>query len=203
MSTDTHWHTTVDSPIGPLGLVATDEGLRAVSWRGDETSVKLPDDMVEDADHPILRQTAHQLSEYFDGDRTSFDLPLDLRGTPFQEAAWRALGDIPTAPPAATASRQRSSAGPRRCAPWAKPTAAIPFPSCCRATGSSAPTAHSPASAAVSTSRPSCCNTRVPSTDRPVHTSTFPPASASPSVSTRCDRSGAHEPSYECDSPVL
>ncbi|MXZ14432.1 MAG: methylated-DNA--[protein]-cysteine S-methyltransferase [Acidimicrobiales bacterium] len=95
MSTDTHWHTTVDSPIGPLGLVATDAGLRAVSWRGDETSVKLPDDMVEDPDRPILRLAAHQLGEYFDGDRTSFDLPLDLRGTPFQEAAWRALGDIP------------------------------------------------------------------------------------------------------------
>ena len=95
MSTDTHWHTTVDSPIGPLGLVATDEGLRVVSWRGDETSVKLPDDMAEDASHPVLRQTAQQLDEYFDGTRTSFDLPLDLRGTPFQEAAWRALGDIP------------------------------------------------------------------------------------------------------------
>ncbi|WP_419854996.1 methylated-DNA--[protein]-cysteine S-methyltransferase [Candidatus Poriferisodalis sp.] len=92
---DAHWHTTIDSPIGPLGLVATDEGLRAVSWRGDETSVKLPDDMVEDPDHPILRQAAHELNEYFDGDRTSFDVPLDLRGTPFQEAAWRALGDIP------------------------------------------------------------------------------------------------------------
>ena len=92
---DAHWHTTIDSPIGPLGLVATDEGLRAVSWRGDETSVKLPDDMVEDPDHPVLRQAAHQLGEYFEGDRTSFDVPLDLRGTPFQEAAWRALGDIP------------------------------------------------------------------------------------------------------------
>ena len=94
-SADTHWHTTIDSPIGPLGLVATEEGLRAVSWRGEETSVKLPDDMVEDPAHPILHQAAQQLDEYFDGKRTSFDLPLDLRGTPFQVAAWRALGDIP------------------------------------------------------------------------------------------------------------
>ena len=92
---DAHWHATIDSPIGPLGLVATDNGLRAVSWRGDETTVKLPDDMVEDPGHPILRQTAQQLSEYFDGSRTGFDVPLDLRGTAFQEAAWRALGDIP------------------------------------------------------------------------------------------------------------
>ena len=94
-SADTHWHTTIDSPIGPLGLVATDEGLRAVSWRGEETSVKLPEEMTEDSGHPILRQAATQLAEYFDGDRTSFDVPLDLRGTPFQVAAWRALGDIP------------------------------------------------------------------------------------------------------------
>lgn len=95
MSTDTHWHTTIDSPIGPLGLVATDRGLRAVSWRGEETSVKLPADMERNPEHPILQQTTQQLNEYFDGKRTSFDLPLDLRGTPFQESAWRALGDIP------------------------------------------------------------------------------------------------------------
>ncbi|WP_419837262.1 methylated-DNA--[protein]-cysteine S-methyltransferase [Candidatus Poriferisodalis sp.] len=94
-SADAHWHTAIDSPIGPLGLVATDEGLRAVSWRGEETSVKLPEEMTEDPGHPILRQAARQLAEYFDGDRTSFDLPLDLRGTPFQVTAWRALGDIP------------------------------------------------------------------------------------------------------------
>ncbi len=95
MTTDTHWHATIDSPIGPLGLVATTEGLRAVAWRGGQTTVKLPDDMVEDPDHPTLRQAAQQLNEYFAGTRTSFDLPLDLRGTSFQEAAWRALGDIP------------------------------------------------------------------------------------------------------------
>ena len=92
---DTHWHTTIDSPIGPLGLVATDKGLRAVSWRGEETSVELPSDMLDSSDHPVLTKAAAQLAEYFCGDRTSFDVPLDLRGTEFQVAAWRALGDIP------------------------------------------------------------------------------------------------------------
>ena len=92
---DTHWHATIDSPIGPLGLVATDQGLRAVSWRGEETSVELPPDMLDGSDHPVLARAAAQLHEYFRGDRTSFDLPLDLRGTEFQQAAWRALGDIP------------------------------------------------------------------------------------------------------------
>ena len=92
---DTHWHTIIDSPIGPLGLVATDKGLRAVSWRGEETSVELPSDMLDGSDHSVLARAATQLAEYFRGDRTSFDLPLDLRGTDFQVAAWRALGDIP------------------------------------------------------------------------------------------------------------
>ena len=92
---DRHWHITIDSPIGPLGLVATDQGLRAVSWRGEGTSVKLPPDMLDGSDHPVLARAAEQIAEYFDGDRTSFDLPLDLRGTDFQVAAWRALGDIP------------------------------------------------------------------------------------------------------------
>ena len=36
-----------------------------------------------------------QLNAYFDGDRKDFDIPLDLRGTPFQERVWTVLRDIP------------------------------------------------------------------------------------------------------------
>jgi len=36
-----------------------------------------------------------QLQEYFEGKREGFDLPLDLRGTPFQLRVWRALQAIP------------------------------------------------------------------------------------------------------------
>ncbi|GIQ69035.1 methylated-DNA--[protein]-cysteine S-methyltransferase [Xylanibacillus composti] len=36
-----------------------------------------------------------ELAEYFNGQRTTFSLPLDLRGTPFQQAVWRALCEIP------------------------------------------------------------------------------------------------------------
>lgn len=36
-----------------------------------------------------------QLTEYFDGDRTEFDLPLSLQGTDFQQTVWRALCTIP------------------------------------------------------------------------------------------------------------
>ena len=45
--------------------------------------------------HPILLETERQLSEYFAGQRTQFDLPLEPRGTKFQIKVWQALREIP------------------------------------------------------------------------------------------------------------
>jgi methylated-DNA-[protein]-cysteine S-methyltransferase len=78
---------TVASPIGPLTLVGSARGLRAVRW---ESAGVAPDSA-----NPILRETARQLDEYFAARRTSFDLSLDLRGTRFQLLAWTALAEIP------------------------------------------------------------------------------------------------------------
>src|SRR5881397_3357518 len=88
--------TTHPTPVGALTLVASDRGLRAVVWpkaslRGAGVSGRPH----RDPDHPILQQTATQLDEYFAGQRTTFDIPLDLDGTRFQLAAWHALGQIP------------------------------------------------------------------------------------------------------------
>ena len=44
---------------------------------------------------PVLKDTATQLEEYFAGERTEFDLPMDLDGTPFQQAVWAELSRIP------------------------------------------------------------------------------------------------------------
>jgi methylated-DNA-[protein]-cysteine S-methyltransferase len=48
-----------------------------------------------DDEHPMLRRTEQQLNEYFEGRRTTFDLALDLVGTPFQKSVWSALLRIP------------------------------------------------------------------------------------------------------------
>jgi methylated-DNA-[protein]-cysteine S-methyltransferase len=48
-----------------------------------------------DEQHPVIRETLRQLAEYFRGERTEFDLPLDPKGTGFQSAVWRALLEIP------------------------------------------------------------------------------------------------------------
>jgi len=89
--------TTKASPVGVLTLVASDVGLRAVLWE-HERPARVPLPVVgatDDHDHPVLRAAVVQLGEYFAGGRQRFDLPLDLDGTPFQQAAWLALERIP------------------------------------------------------------------------------------------------------------
>jgi methylated-DNA-[protein]-cysteine S-methyltransferase len=87
--------THLDSPVGRLKLVASDCGLAAVLWENDRpTRVRL-EAMEEDSDHAILREAGKQLHAYFSGRRTSFAIPLDLRGTPFQREVWNALLAIP------------------------------------------------------------------------------------------------------------
>jgi methylated-DNA-[protein]-cysteine S-methyltransferase len=86
---------TVSSPIGPLTLVATDEGLAAILWKNDRPGrVRLHIEAV-DVQHPVLVETARQLEEYFAGARKKFALKLDLAGTPFQRKVWNALLTIP------------------------------------------------------------------------------------------------------------
>ena len=48
-----------------------------------------------DAPSPVSDLAARQLKEYFAGKRRSFDFPISVRGTPFQEAVWAALQEIP------------------------------------------------------------------------------------------------------------
>ena len=42
-------------------------------------------------EHKLLTQCRQQLQQYFDGKLTTFDIPLDLKGTPFQKAVWNSL----------------------------------------------------------------------------------------------------------------
>ena len=88
--------TTHATPVGVLTLVASDRGLRAVLWpKLSPQRAGISSHPHRNPDHPILQQTTQQLDEYFGGSRTGFDVPLDLKGTRFQLAAWRSLADIP------------------------------------------------------------------------------------------------------------
>ena len=84
-----------DSPLGPMTLLASDQGLAGIWFDGQK---HMPDTRAWplQADHPVLLQAQTQLAQYFAGQRTVFELPLDLRhGTAFQQSVWQALRDIP------------------------------------------------------------------------------------------------------------
>src|ERR1700722_10952 len=90
-------HAVVDSPIGPLTLVADDGRLSGpyMEVRGHEpepASLGVPGAIEDD---PMLVAAARQLDAYFAGELTSFDLPLGLEGTSFQQTVWARLQDIP------------------------------------------------------------------------------------------------------------
>ena len=85
----------MDSPVGRLKLVATSDGLAAILWETDGTDRVRLGVADESPGHPLLSEVERQLTEYFAGQRTTFDLPLDCGGTPFQQSVWNALRSIP------------------------------------------------------------------------------------------------------------
>lgn len=93
--------TIIDSPIGPLTLIATDAGLCGLEFGAtpatDSQTVVESSALEKDKPaHAYLRTAATQLQEYFAGKRTAFDVPLSYTyGTSFQQATWDALRTIP------------------------------------------------------------------------------------------------------------
>jgi methylated-DNA-[protein]-cysteine S-methyltransferase len=83
---------TIDSPIGPLTLAGRGPVL---------TNLRMVEQTYEPSragwapDHRAFADAVDQLDAYFAGERTDFDLELDLQGTEFQRRVWKALLTIP------------------------------------------------------------------------------------------------------------
>ncbi|HEY8481127.1 MAG TPA: methylated-DNA--[protein]-cysteine S-methyltransferase [Spirillospora sp.] len=89
-------HVVVDSPIGPLTLVAQGDALSGLYMedarhRPPEESFGVPGD----PQSKPFAMAVEQLSAYFAGELTEFDLPLVLNGTSFQQRVWALLQEIP------------------------------------------------------------------------------------------------------------
>lgn len=88
----------VDTPIGPMLLAATDDAL-AGAWFDGQSHHPGGFDAVPrpgPGGHAVLDAATRQLADWFAGERSSFDLPLDpWGGTPFQRGVWLALRSIP------------------------------------------------------------------------------------------------------------
>ena len=82
------------SPWGPMTLIAHDEALVWVGFDGQKHAPETSQ-WAFSTTHPLLRMAADELQQYFAGERSQFDVPVDLRlGTPFQQSVWTALRDI-------------------------------------------------------------------------------------------------------------
>ena len=91
-------HMLIDSPIGELHLAASSTGITGI-YMHHPTHPPTPEDLgialPRPADHPLLAGCAQELGEYFNGQRTSFSVPLDAHGTEFQQRVWAQLRRIP------------------------------------------------------------------------------------------------------------
>ncbi len=91
----------IGSPIGPLALYGTDQGLMAIVFpRHSRVAVEAWLDRVIGTAEIVDDEHAHedtigQLKEYFAGKRRDFDLELDVRGTAFQQRVWEAVRAVP------------------------------------------------------------------------------------------------------------
>ena len=106
---ETFHSTVVTSSVGQLFLAASDRGLVALEFDsrlpGQQTIRPNPRDLRAERQRgsavhfeeseAAMKAYVRELEEYFAGQRRQFSFPLDLRGTDFQLACWRALLAIP------------------------------------------------------------------------------------------------------------
>ena len=97
---------TMESPIGLLTVEETDGAITAIHFGGNGVSTPST---------PLLQKAQQQLTEYFTAGRRIFDLPLAPHGTPFQQAAWSALCQIPYGETRTYAQQAAAIGRPRAC----------------------------------------------------------------------------------------
>ncbi|WP_409479673.1 methylated-DNA--[protein]-cysteine S-methyltransferase [Pseudobdellovibrio sp. HCB154] len=81
----------IDSKVGPLFLVASEEALYGVFWKDQKLAKEQPGSRQE----KLLAKAERQINEYLAGKRKTFDIPLKLEGTAFQKRVWAELLKIP------------------------------------------------------------------------------------------------------------
>jgi methylated-DNA-[protein]-cysteine S-methyltransferase len=93
MSTNRTWFTTVPSPIGELLLLSDGRALRGLHMQEAPRPMPIQPQW-QPADEPFV-MVRKQLTEYFAGERLTFEVPLRMDGSEFQLQVWRELRKIP------------------------------------------------------------------------------------------------------------
>lgn len=77
----------IETPIGKMYIAEENDKIIEVNLGKDN--------YYQEKDTEILNLAGKQLSEYFNGNRKDFDLPIYLKGTEFQKKVWQELLKIP------------------------------------------------------------------------------------------------------------
>lgn len=91
----TRWYTTFGTRLGGMLVTASEAGLTGVYFVGQKYEAAVRDGWADTPGHPWLAAARGQIEEYLAGARTTFSVPLDPQGTPFQQRVWQALLEIP------------------------------------------------------------------------------------------------------------
>lgn len=86
-------HGRLSSPIGTLLVMTTGDALSGLYVADHERAPRPPERSQEGG--AFVETVCAQITGYFEGSRTHFDLPLQLDGTDFQQRVWQALLDVP------------------------------------------------------------------------------------------------------------
>lgn len=85
----------INSVVGALKIIVDEEHLIAILWDVEKVGRVPLNKMEEDFHHPILLKAEAELYGYFLEKESSFNIPLNLKGTLFQKKVWQALLEIP------------------------------------------------------------------------------------------------------------
>lgn len=89
----TQYYTYMESPVGRLRLAGDGSSITELTVVEDPTTGEPAEDWVETCEP--FRDVMAQLRDYFSGHLREFDVPVEPEGTPFEEAVWRRLREIP------------------------------------------------------------------------------------------------------------
>lgn len=93
----------MDSPVGPLTLLKTENGLCRIDFGSAEENLPLINAWLKKQalkaelthDKSSFQSIFTQINEYFAQQRKTFDIPIDLHGSTFQKQVWEGLRQIP------------------------------------------------------------------------------------------------------------
>jgi len=88
------YYDTFKSPQGEMLLVATEDGLSGLYFKGQKYFPKKDKAWRRAPNHAPLRQAKRELAQYFAGRRRRFEVPLDPQGTPFQRSVWKQISKV-------------------------------------------------------------------------------------------------------------